>query len=152
MNQYDPAFDLRINVGIVTYIPWSILPYICILKTIWCMNTIMWDYESVWPKVWPQNKYRSLWPIFDDPVSLHYILKIIWCLNIILWDYVSVWPDIWPQNKCRSTDIYFMVQWFFLISSRLFDAWVTYFQIMRQCDPNFDLKVNISRHNLYFMV
>ena len=27
------------------------------MKTIWCMNIIIWDYESVWPKVWPQNKY-----------------------------------------------------------------------------------------------
>ena len=49
-------------------------------------------------------------------------------------------------------DLYFMVQWFCLISSRLFDAWVSYFQIMRECDPNFDLKVNISQHDLYFMV
>ena len=30
-----------------------ILPYI--LKTIWCMNIIIWDYESVWPDVRPQN-------------------------------------------------------------------------------------------------
>ena len=29
---------------------------------------------------------------------------------------------------------------------------LSYFQIMRQCDPNFDLKVNISQHDLYFMV
>ena len=35
------------------------------------------------------------------------------------------------------------------MSPRLFDA---YFQIMRQCDPNFDLKVNISQCDLYFMV
>ena len=33
----------------------------------------------------------------------------------------------------------------FVISPRLFDAWVSYFQIMRQCDPNFDLKVNIYK-------
>ena len=45
-----------------------ILPYIW--KTIWCMNIILWDYESVWPVVRPQNKCRSLWPIFDGPVIL----------------------------------------------------------------------------------
>ena len=39
-----------------------ILPYI--LKTVWCMNIILRDYESVWPDVWPQNKCRSLWPYF----------------------------------------------------------------------------------------
>ena len=49
-------------------------------------------------------------------------------------------------------DLYFMVEWFCLISPRLFDAWVSYLQIMRQCDPNFDLKVNISQQDLYFIV
>ena len=33
-----------------------------------------------------------------------------------------------------------MVQWLCLISPTLFDAWVSYFQIMRQWGPNFDLK------------
>ena len=27
----------------------------CILKTIWCMYIILWEYEPVWPDVWPQN-------------------------------------------------------------------------------------------------
>ena len=75
-----------------------ILPYI--LKTIWCIYIILWDYESVWPEVWPQNKCRSLWPIFYGPVILP--LKTIWCMNIIISDYESVSPDIWLQNKCRS--------------------------------------------------
>ena len=30
-----------------------ILPYM--LKTIWCMYIILWEYESVWPDVWPQS-------------------------------------------------------------------------------------------------
>ena len=77
-----------------------ILPYI--LKTIWCMNIILWDYELVWPDVWPQNKCRSLWPIFHSPVILPYILKTVWCMNILLRNYESVWPDVWPKNKCRS--------------------------------------------------
>ena len=77
-----------------------ILPYI--LKTVWCMNIILQDYESVWPDIWPQNKCRSLWPIYHGPVILPYILKTIWYMNTIPRDYESVWPDIWPQNKCRS--------------------------------------------------
>ena len=77
-----------------------ILPYI--LKTIWCMNIILWDNESVWHDVWPQNKCRSLWLVFHGPVILPYILKTIWCMNIILLDNESVWHDVWPQNKCRS--------------------------------------------------
>ena len=66
-----------------------------------CVNSILWDYESVW-HIWPQNKCRSLWPIFHGPVILPYILKSVWCMNIRLQDDESVWPDIWPQNKCRS--------------------------------------------------
>ena len=62
-----------------------------------CMNIIIWDYESVWPDSWPQNKCRSLWPIFDGPVILCYILKTFWCVDIMLGDdmkyvtYIS-WP------------------------------------------------------------
>ena len=96
-----------------------ILPYI--LKTIWYMNTILWDYESGWPDVWPQNKCRSLWPIFHGPVILPYILKTIWYTYTVIWDYESVWPNVWPQKKVGHCDLYFMVQWFCLISWRLFD-------------------------------
>ena len=86
--------------------PWPIfhcpviLPYI--LKTIWYMNAIFWDYESVWPDVWPKNKCRSLWPIFHAPVILPYILKTIWYMTTILWDCETVWPNVWPKYKCRS--------------------------------------------------
>ena len=73
-----------------------ILPYI--LETIWCMNILLWDYESVWPDVWPQNKCRSLWPIFHGSVILPYILKTVWCINILLWNYESVGPDVWHKN------------------------------------------------------
>ena len=95
MNQYGPTFDLKINVGPIFHGP-VILPYI--LKTNWCMNIIIWDYESVWPKVWSQNKYRSIWPVFHGTVILPYILKTIWCMYIILLEYESVWPDIWLKN------------------------------------------------------
>ena len=69
--------------------------------TIWCMYIIL-TYDSVWTDVWPQNKCRSLWPIFHGPVIVPYTLKTISCMNIIIWDYESVWPDAWPKNKCRS--------------------------------------------------
>ena len=96
-----------------------ILPYI--LKTIWCMNITLWDYESVWP----ENKC-----IFHGSVILPYILKTIWCMNIILRDYQSVLPDVWPQNIVAHYDLYFMVQWFCLISWKLFSGWTSYFGIM----------------------
>ena len=66
------------------------------------MYIILLEYESVWPEVCPQNKCRSLWPIFHGPVIVPYSLKTVSCMNIIIWDYESVWHDSWPQNKCRS--------------------------------------------------
>ena len=45
-----------------------------------------------------------------------------------------------------------MVQWFCLISWRLFDVWTILFGIMSQYDPKFDLKINIGHYDLYFMV
>ena len=123
MSQYDTIFDLKINVGhgdLCFMVQWF-LPYI--LKTIWYMNTIHWDYESERPYVWPQNFCstlwpifhglvtlpnilknicRSRWPLFHGPLNLPFILKTVWCTNIILLDYESVWHNIWPRNKCRS--------------------------------------------------
>ena len=90
-------------------------------------------------------KWRSAWPIFHGPVILPYIVKTIWCMNIIFWDYESVWPDVWPPNKCRSL-------WFCLISWRLFDIWTSYFGIISQYDPLFDLKMNVCHCDLYFTV
>ena len=73
-------------------------------------------------------------------------------MNIIVWDNESVWPDIWPKINVGHCDLYFMVQWFCLISWRLFDVWTSLFGIMSQCDPKFDLKINIGHCDLYFMV
>ena len=97
-------------------------------------------------------KWRSAWPLFHDPVILPYILKTICCMNIILWEYESVWPNIWPQSKVGHCDPHFKVQWFCLISWRLFDVWTSLFGIMSQYDPTFDLKINVGHCDLYVMV
>ena len=88
MSQCDTTFDLKINIfdGPV------ILLYI--LKTDWLMNMKRLDYETVW-NLWPQNKCRSIWPIFQGPLILPYILTI-WGTNIKLLDNVSVWHNLWP--------------------------------------------------------
>ena len=125
-----------------------ILPYI--LKTVWCMNLILRDYELVWPKIWPQNKCRSLWPIFHGPVNLPYILTTIWWMNIVLWDYYSVYPTFDLKINLGCCDLHFMVQWFCLISWRLFDVWTSYFGIIY--DPTIDFKINVGHCDLYFMV
>ena len=49
-------------------------------------------------------------------------------------------------------DLYFMVQWFCLVSWRLFDVWTSYFRIMCPCNPTFALKINVGHCDLYFMV
>ena len=154
----------------MTYISWS-SDFALYLEDYLMYEHHTLDYESVWHDIWPQNKCRSLWPVFHGPVILPYILRTIWCMNIILWDYKSVWHDIWPQNKCRSTvpyiswssdfvsqydpmfilkinlgncDLNFMVQWFCLI----FSGWTSYFGIMSQ----YDLKIFVGHCDLYFMV
>ena len=122
-----------------------ILPYI--LKTIWCMNIILWDCMSVWPDMWAQNKCRSLWLIFHGPVILPFILKTIWYMNTILWDY-----EFDLKIFVGHCDLYFMVQWFVLISWKVFSGWTSYFGIMNQYDPTSDLKIFVGPCDLYFMV
>ena len=172
------------------------LPYI--LKTVWYINTILWDYESVWPDVRSKNKcshcdqyFMVLWFCL---ISWK-LLRTVWCINIILLDHESVWQHISPQNKCRSLwpifhgpvifpyilksiedclmyehhtlglsqydpmsdlkifighcDLYFIVQWFCLISWRLFDVWTLYFVIMSQCNGAFALKQCRSQWSIF---
>ena len=122
------------------------------LKTIWCMNITLWDYESVWPDVWPQNNCRSLWPIFHGPMILPYIFKTVWCLNI-LFGIMSQYDWTFDLKiNVGHWDLYFMVQWFCLIFWRLFDVWTSYFEIMSQYDKTLDLKINVGHCDLYFIV
>ena len=103
---------------------------------------ITWD-------VWLKNKCMSLWPIFHGPVILCYIFK------------TKTWvgtSHFGIMGQCDATfnlrvnvglcDLYFMVQWFCLISWRLFDVWTSLFGIMCQCD----LRINVGLYGLYFMV
>ena len=82
--QYDLTFDLKINVGLcdLYFMVHWLLSYIS--KTIWCISVIFSDNETVWPKLWPQSKYKSTWPIFHGLVILLNIFKIIWWMNIIV--------------------------------------------------------------------
>ena len=101
MSQYDTTFNLKINVGHCDL--YFMVQWFCLIGwRIWYMNTILWDCESVWPDVWPQNICRTRWPIFHGPMILPYSLKTVWYMNSILWDYESVWSYVWPQNICRT--------------------------------------------------
>ena len=60
MNQYGPRFDLKINIShcdLYFMVQW--LP--CIWKTIWCMNIIIWDYDSVWPDLKINVGHFDIW-------------------------------------------------------------------------------------------
>ena len=141
-------------------------------------------------------KWRSAWPIFHSPVILSYILKLFdvctsyfgsmkqydptfdlkinvghcdlysmvqwFCL--ISWRLFDVWTIYYLGLRVGMTqkfyfkinkghyDPYFMVQWFCLISWRLFDACTSYFGSMNQHDQTFDLKINVGHCDLYSMV
>ena len=80
----------------MTYISWSSD------FALYFEDYLMYEHHYLGLWVWPQNKYRSLWPIWHGLVISRYIFKTTWCMNIILWDFGSVCHDFWPQNKCRS--------------------------------------------------
>ena len=105
MSQSDPKFYLKINIGHCDL--YFMAQWFCF--TSWRLFDVWTSYfgikGSVWPDVWPQNKCRSMWPIFHGPVTLSYLL--------------------------------------------MHESQILRY---RQCDPNFDLKVNISQHDPYFMV
>ena len=154
MSQYDPMFALKIIVGHCD-LYFMVRLFCHILKTFWCMNTILWYYESVWPDVLCKNKCRSLWPIFHGPV----ILSNIYCLMYEqhtsgLWVRIMSQYDLIFDLKINvgRFGLYFMVPWFCLVSWSLFDIWIPYFGIMSQYDPMFDLKITVGRCDLYFMV
>ena len=65
-------------------------------------------------------------------------------LNLVTWTCVS-----WSEGQ---HDLYFTVQWFCLISWRLFDVWTLLFGIISQYDLPFDLKINVGHCDLYSMV
>ena len=124
------------------------------------------EYESVQPDVWPQNKCRSLWPIFHGPVIVPFTLKTISCRNIIIWDYESVWPthdlkiDIWTSslgkmgpyewtfdllNKCMSLWPIFHV--FFFIRLRMHVSFLFCFSLL--CYVN---SVTLLVYGLYIII
>ena len=126
---------------------------LCIWKPTWHMNIILPDFEMVWHNYSPQYECKSLWPIFHGPVILLYISKTIWHMRIIFPDYEMVWHNLWPQYDCKSLWPY--ISWssdFCPISESPFDIWTSYFQIMKWYDTVFNLNMNVSHCDLYFMV
>ena len=72
---------------------------------------------------------RSLSPYFHAPVILPYILKTISWINVILGILVLCDTAIDILTNVGHHDLYFIVQWFCLISWMLFDVWAALFGI-----------------------
>ena len=153
MNQYDPTFDLKINVGDCHL--YFTVQWLCLISWrlfhVW--TSFFLDYESVWPDAWPKNKYRSPWPIFHGPVILPYILTTIWCIYISFFRSKNQY-DLTFDLKINVGHcvLYFIVQWLCLIPWRLFHVWTSLFGIINHYDPMHHLKINVGHHDLYFMV
>ena len=59
--------------------------WFCLISpTVWYLNVIFTYNDTVWPKLSPQSKYKSVWPVFYGLVILHNIFKIIEWINIIV--------------------------------------------------------------------
>ena len=87
MSQYDPLCDLKINVPVghcdLYFMVQWFLPYI--LKTVWCMNFILQDYESVWPDIWPK--------INVDHCDLYFMVQWF-CLMIYEHNTLGLWVSM----------------------------------------------------------
>ena len=101
------------------------------------------------PDIWPKNKCRSLWLIFHGPMVLPYILKTtdVWTSYFGIMSQYDTTFDL--KINVGHCDLYFMVQWFCLISWRLFDIWTPYFGIMSQYDRMFDHKIFVGHCDLF---
>ena len=91
--------------------------FLCLiyLNIFWCMSVIFSDTETVWPKLWPQNKYVSMTYISWSSDFAWYLLDYLMgkCHN---WYNGSVWHEIDLIKYILVNDLYVMVQWFCFIS------------------------------------
>ena len=96
--------------------------------------------------IWPQSNI-----VYSDlyfPILALYLEK---CFTYKHHTF-RLWAEVWPLLKINvgHSDLYFSVQWFYLISWRIFNVW-TYFAIMSQYDPKFDFKINVGQSDLFMV-
>ena len=152
MSQYDPTFDLRINVGhcdLYFMVQWF-LPYV--LKTVWYMNFILQDYESVWPDIWPKTKCWSLWPIY---FMVQWFCLTSWRLFAAWTSYFRIMSQydtkfdlkinrsLWPIFHSPVILLY-ILKTIWYMNTILWDYESVW--------PMFDLKINVGHCDLNFNV
>ena len=143
-SHYDPTCDLKINVGHCDL--HFMVQWFCLISWRLMYEHHTWDCESVWPDVWPQNKCWSLRPIFYGPVPSWSLFDVWTSYFGIMSQYDTTFNLKINVGHC---DLYFMVQWFCLISWRLSDIWTPYFGIMSQYDLMFDLKIFVGHWSIF---
>ena len=103
-----------------------------------------WDNGLLWLKDRPCKIYVGQWPIFHGPLILPYIIvRFKLFLYIKKWHRLGIFvplralalvdigtPMFDLKINVGHIDLYYMVQWFCLISWGLFDVWTSYFRIM----------------------
>ena len=152
MKWYDTTFDLSMIVSHCDLSFHGPLILLYIWKPIWHMNIILPDYEMVvtqlFTSIWMQVTVTYIsWSgdfalyLKDHLTYAHHIFR--------LW---NVWHNLWPQYDFKSLWPIFHGQWVCPISESPFDIWTSYFQIMKWHDTVFNLNMNVSHCDLYFMV
>ena len=121
---------------------------------------ISWRLFDVWTSyfgilsqydthIWLQNKCRPVTYIsWSNYFALYLEDYLIYEYNTLI-HYEPMCDFKINVGHCV---LYFMVQWFCLISWNLLSGWTSYFGIMSQCDTTFDFKINVGYCDLYFMV
>ena len=102
-----------------------------ILKTIWYMNTIRWDYESVWSDVLLKINVG----LCDLYFMVQWFALYLESYSVAEHHTLGFWVSYNDPKSCLTIfvghcDLYFMVHWICLISWRLFDVWTLYFVIL----------------------
>ena len=148
MNQYDPTFDLKINVGHCDL--YSMVQWFCFIS---------WRLFDVWTILF------GIMSQYDPKINIGhcdlYFMVQWFCL--ITWRLFDAWTllfgfmsqydqKFYLKINMSHCDLYFMAQWFCVISWRLFDVGTSYFGIKSQYDLKFDLKINVGLFDLYFIV
>ena len=128
----------------MTHISWSI-DYAVQLDYFLLEKCYTLNISSMWHEGWPQNVCMSLWPTFHSPVIFPYISKTIWRRNIIPWILVPCDTKSNLKIYLGHCDLHFTVQWFYLISRRLFDREMSYLDFNFHVTRWFDIKIYLGQ-------
>ena len=82
----------------------------------------------MWHKHWTETIGVGQLPIFHGPLILPYILKTMWYIIAVIGIVVPCDAKIYLIKCMWVNDLHFMVQWFCLLSWRLFDGLMLYWR------------------------